>query len=258
MRQTCFNICCSRLRAAILGLAMALGGTSTQVQAESSEPLTFSLAQVTPWAYEDDQGESAGLLVEMVEELRERTGLPMEFRVRPHARAALELNEGTADFAPYFDSPIANRAGEPIAELVRVRYVIVGLRSHPGVESLSDLDGENVGYLSGTWYGEAFRDHEGFNKVEVRDVSHGVRLMRAGRLTALVASDVAIGGEYSPDGDGNGLYELMELGTGVGRIYRSRASNRTEAVPAIQSAMSEMAEDGTLEALFEDRYEPGD
>jgi len=220
--------------------------------------LTFSLAQITPWAYEDDQGESAGLLVELVQELRERTGLPMEYRVRPHARAALELNEGTADFAPYFDSPVANRAGEPIAELVRVRYLIVGLPDQPTMESLSDLDGENVGYLSGTWYGEAFRDHEGFNKVEVRNVSHGVRLMREGRLSAVVASDVAIGKEYSPDGNGNGLRELMELGTGVGRIYRSRVSERTEAVPAIQSAMSEMAEDGTLEALFGDRYDSGD
>lgn len=257
MRPTPFDTCRRRLRAVILGLAMAIGGATPQVHAEATEPLTFSLAEVPPWAYEDDQGGSAGLLVELVEKLRDRTGLPMEYSVRPHARAALELNEGTADFAPYFDSPTANRAGEPVAELVRVRYLVVGFPGQPTVESLSDLDGQNVGYLSGTWYGEAFRDHEGFNKVEVSDVSHGVRLMRAGRLTALVASDVAIGGEYSPDGDGNGLQELMKLGTGVGRIYQSRASDRTDAVPAIQSAMSEMAEDGTLEALFGDRYEPG-
>ena len=258
MRPTPFDTCRRRLRAVILGLAMAIGGATPQVHADATKPLTFSLAQITPWAYEDDRGEAAGLLVELVHELRERTGLPMEYRIRPHARAALELNEGTVDFAPYFDSPVANRAGEPIAELVRVRYLVVGLPGQQRVESLSDLDGENIGYLSGTWYGEAFRSYEGFNKVEVRNVSHGVRLMREGRLSAVVASDVAIGGEYSPDGDGNGLQELMKLGTGVGRIYQSRASDRTDAVPAIQSAMSEMAEDGTLEALFGDRYESGD
>lgn len=254
MHQISYHIRLTRLKAAVLGLSLALGG-HLQAHANPAEPLTFSLAEITPWAYENDQGEPAGLLVELVHELRERTGLSMEYRIRPHARAALELSNGTVDFAPYFESPVADRAGKPIAELGRVRYLVVGLPGQEPVESLSDLDGHNLGYLRGTWYGPEFDDYDGFNKIEVPSVTHGVRLMREGRLSAVVASDVAIGEQYSPDDEGNGLHKLMQLGTGVGRLYLSRESSRTDAVPAIQSAMSEMADDGTLEALFGDRYE---
>jgi len=255
VRQSGYNTRLSCLKVAILGMTLAFGGAITPVHAESKQPVTFSLAEVSPYAFEDDDGDYAGLLVDLIHKLRDRTGLPIEYRVRPHARTALELKEGTVDFAPYFDSPVANSAGEPIADVVEVQNLVVGLPDHSPIESLSDLEGENVGYLSGTWYGTSFQSYDGFNKVEVHNVRHGVRLMREGRLSAVVASDVAISDRYSPDEEGNGLRKLMVLGTGQGKIYKSRESERTDAVPAIQSAMSEMVEDGTLEALFDDRYE---
>ena len=219
----------------------------------SPEPVRFSLAEVDPWAGVNDNGEPYGLLVKLVEELAERTGIPMDYHVRPHSRAALELREGTVDFAPTFRAPHLEEIGEPVAPLVEVRRLVIGLADRAPIESLDELAGATVGYLSGTWYGKTFESHEGLNRMPVKNFSHGLSLLKRERLQAVVATDIAVSSRHS-NGDAD-LRVLMELEEGVGMIYQSHRSQRDDAARAIQDAMDSMARDGFLEELFSDRFE---
>ena len=246
------------LRALLYGalvLLVSLGSVALQANPPSSEPVTFSLAAIEPWAERTQEGERRGLLVDLVEEIRSRTDIPIRYQVRPHSRAILEMEEGYADFVPTFVAPGINKIGKPVADLLEVQVLVLGRADDEPVDSLDELEGENVGYLSGTWYGHTFAINEAIRKVPVNNVAHGLRLLNRERLRAVVASEVAIPAGFDPDGSGAPVRTLMRLDTLKGKVFMSRSSPREEAAEAIAAAIEGMHEDGTMERLFSNRYE---
>ncbi|KAA8976955.1 transporter substrate-binding domain-containing protein [Halospina sp. K52047b] len=246
------------LRALLYGallLLASLGSVALQAKPASSEPVTFSLAAIEPWAERTPEGERRGLLVDLVEAIRSRTDIPIRYQVRPHSRAILEMEEGHADFVPTFGAPGINQIAEPVADLVDVQVLVLGRASDEPIDSLNELEGENLGYLSGTWYGHAFAANDTIRKVPVNNVAHGLRLLNRERLRAVVASEVAIPAGIGPDGSSAAIRTLMRLDTLKGKVFMSRSSPREEAAEAIAAAIEGMHEDGTMERLFSNRYE---
>ncbi len=191
----------------------------------------------------------------MVEEIRHRTEIPIRYHVRPHSRAVLELERGVADFVPTFVSPGMARIGKPIAPILSLEVLVLGREKTESIESLAELEGENVGYLNGTWYGRAFANSDGIRKIPVNDVAHGLRLLSRGRLEAVVATEVAIPSGLQKGDVDTSVKALMRLGTVEGKLYMSRRTNREEAAASIASAMASMHEDGTMAGLFSNRYQ---
>lgn len=246
------------LRALLYGLFLVLAPLSAVAEKAdntSKEPVIFSLANIEPWAERTSEGERRGLLVELVEELRRRTEVPIQYQIRPHSRAVLEMQEGHTDFVPTFVAPGMNEIGKPVADLVEVKVLVLGRADEDPIEALSDLNGENVGYLSGTWYGHTFADNDKLQKVAVNNVAHGLRLLRRKRLRAVVASEVAIPAGVDLQHPQTQFRTLLRLATLQGKLYMSRASDRDEAAKAIAAAIESMHEDGTMARLFSNRYE---
>ncbi|MGM0435201.1 MAG: hypothetical protein ACQEQ1_11125 [Pseudomonadota bacterium] len=246
------------LRALLYGafvLLASLGAAALQAKPASAEPVTFSLAAIEPWAERTLEGERRGLLVDLVEEIRSRADIPIRYQVRPHSRAILEMEEGHAEFVPTFVAPGIKEIGKPVADLLDVQVLVLGRADDDPIDSLNGLQGENVGYLSGTWYGHTFTTNEAIRKVPVNNVAHGLRLLQRDRLRAVVASEVAIPAGFDPDGSGAPVRTLMRLDTLKGKIYMSRSSPREEAAEAIAAAIEGMHEDGTMERLFRNRYQ---
>lgn len=224
---------------------------------ESGNSVTFSLPAIQPWAEGTPDEGYKGLLVEMVKEIRRRTDLDIEFHLRPHSRAILELEEGAADFVPTFVAPGIAGLGKPVGDLASLDVLVLGRASDEPVDSLADLRGENVGYLSGTWYGRAFAENTSINKIPVNNVAHGLRLLKRGRLKAVVATEIAIPAGLGDDVNGSGIRTLLELDTVQGKLYMSRASQPQRAAEKVARAMESMHEDGTMAKLFRNRYEAG-
>ncbi|MGM0451110.1 MAG: substrate-binding periplasmic protein [Pseudomonadota bacterium] len=228
-----------------------------ETDSSRGDPVTFSLPAIQPWAERSPEGERSGLLVDMVEEIRDRTDIPIRYHIRPHTRAILELEEGHADFVPTFVAPGMARIGKPIAHILSLDVLVLGRADEKPIESLADLEGENVGYLNGTWYGRAFANSDSIRKVPVNNVAHGLRLLRKERLKAVVATEVAIPSGFKPDEADTPVRTLLTLGTVEGKLYMSRATRPEEAAAAIATAMEAMHEDGTMSALFSNRYQAG-
>lgn len=236
-------------------VAIASPTFASQQNSESAKPVVFSLADIDPWAREASNGEAEGLLVEIVKELRSRTGLPIRYHVRPHGRTLLELEEGIADFVPSFAAPRVKAIGDEVGHLVTARVLVVGRAEDEPVDALDELNGENVGYLEGTWYGEEFEENERIHKVPVKDVAHGVRLLKRDRLDAVIATEIAIPAGYDPEsGDNPSLEVLLELEPNEGKLYMSRKSSRDGVKDRIAEALESMHEDGTMERLFDERF----
>ncbi|MEQ6885991.1 transporter substrate-binding domain-containing protein [Salicola sp. Rm-C-2C1-2] len=245
-------------RALLYGLLLmlvSLHGVGQQVGSKPMEPVVFSLAAIEPWAERTPEGERRGLLVDLVEDIRTRIDIPIRYQIRPHSRAILEMENGDADFVPTFVAPGISEIGRPVADLVEVEALVLGRVDDQSIEALSDLNGENVGYLSGTWYGHVFAANEAINKVPVNNVAHGLNLLHRGRLRALVATDVAIPSGVDLSKERSPVRTLLSLETLQGKIYMAHTSSRDKAAQAIAEAMQAMHRDGTLERLFSNRYE---
>lgn len=239
----------------VSALALSTPVVAAQDGGDAEDPIVFSLADIDPWATETPDGEPKGLLVEIVKELRSRTGLPLRYHVRPHGRTLLELEEGIADFVPSFAAPSVESIGERVGHLVTARVLVLGSAGDESVDALSELNGENVGYLAGTWYGRSFEENDGIHKVPVNNVAHGVRLLKRDRLKAVVATEIAIPAGYNPESENNpSLKVLMELEPNEGKLYMSRKSHLEEERERIAEALKAMHEDGTMEKLFRERF----
>lgn len=164
-----------------VALILAIPGAEAQDGGDvSSGPVTFSLPAIQPWAEGTPETGYKGLLVDMVKEIRERTNLTIDFHLRPHSRAILELEQGAADFVPTFVAPGIAGLGRPVADIVSLDVLVLGRVSDEPIDALADLNGENVGYLSGTWYGQTFAESTAIHKVPVNNVAHGLRRSSAG------------------------------------------------------------------------------
>lgn len=240
---------------AVLVILAPLGSAAAEAGTGPPDPVTFSLAAIEPWAERTPEGERRGLLVELVEAIRERAAVPIRYQIRPHSRAILELEEGRADFVPTFMAPGINKIGRPVAELLDVQVLVLGRADDEPIDALRELDGQNVGYLSGTWYGHVFTANEAIRKVPINNVAHGLRLLQRERLKAVVASEVAIPAGFDPESGDTPVRTLLRLGTIKGKLYMARASSREAAAEAVSAAIESMHEDGTMTRLFSNRYE---
>lgn len=239
----------------IIGLSLSIPAYAAPEGGGAEEPIVFSLASIDPWAEEAADGEARGLLVDIVKELRARTGLPLRYHVRPHGRTLLELEEGVADFVPSFAAPGVEKIGERVGHIVTARVLVLGRAEDDAVDSLSDLNGQNVGYLAGTWYGRTFEKNDRIHKVPVNNVAHGVRLLKRERLKAVVATEIAIPAGYHPESeDSPALKVLLELEPNEGKLYMSRKSSQDKAKERIAEALKAMHEDGTMDELFKERF----
>jgi|AntDeeMetagen681_2_1112603.scaffolds.fasta_scaffold00047_26 ABC-type amino acid transport substrate-binding protein len=239
----------------VIGLALSIPAVAAQEGGDAAEPIVFSLAAIAPWAKETPDGEPQGLLVDLVKELRSRTGLPLRYHLRPHARTLLELEEGIADFVPSFAAPNVEKISDRVGHLVTVRVLVLGRAGDESVDSLAELNGQNVGYLAGTWYGSTFEENDRIHKVPVNNVAHGVRLLKRERLKAVVATEIAIPSGYNPESeDSPSLKVLLELEPNEGKLYMSRKSSLDQERKRIAEALKAMHEDGTMEKLFRERF----
>lgn len=228
------------------------------LMAEGELEADFVLPEVYPWAWEDPDGEARGLLVSMLDELDEMIAPIVSYRLRPLPRAILELQQGEAMFSTLYQAPEVDEAGEQVFELVTVDIVVIGVHQHTpmdGPTSLDDLDDEPVGFIHGTYYGEAFRAHEGIRRVGVRDMNHGLELMKQGRLTAMVGSDLTLAeafesGEIPEPGK---IKVLFQLDSNTGWVYRSRAVEHPEVEQAVVEGLQTLREEGKLESIFSPR-----
>lgn len=243
---------CARLFCVVtICLLFGLGGVKAdEPGAEyTANAVRFSIAEVPPWGYWDQQSEPAGMLVDLVRALADQLSEPVEYRLRPTQRTISELRHGDADFSVLFDAPAAQGVGERLAEVVRMRVLVLGLSDQLAIDALDDLQGRDVGFIRGAWYGTAFHDHEGINPVPVSDANHGLRLLEKGRVQALVVTEFAASvGLDSPTTDQ--LRILLELPEVTGSVYHSHRSQQPALASEMRELILDLRESGRLEQIF--------
>lgn len=233
------------------------GSTSGRPDSGSFEVVTFALPDVWPWAYEDEVGTARGSLVEVVQRLSELTGIPVETRVRPLRRGLIELESGAVNFSIVFQSPVLDTQAISIARVVEVDIMLAAMADtcYPltleALGSSNGPEGRGVGFIRGSYPGEAFAQNTEVEKVPVAVISQAVEMLSLGRLSAIMASDYVI----------LRTLQTMDLGTDVlryskhiadqaGVLYMSRKAQRPHAAEKFRMAISRMVESNELNQIF--------
>ncbi|WP_166263158.1 substrate-binding periplasmic protein [Marinobacter caseinilyticus] len=234
----------------VLSPAWVLSAESPERSAALSSAL-FATADVWPWAYTDDDGQPKGMLVEFTDRIAAIANIPVINHLRPHRRAIAELGSGESDFVVLFQSPTADATGICIARVVSVDIILATLAKKGPALSLESLTDESVGYIRGTYYGEAFENARQMKKVPVSNLGQAVDMLMLGRIDAVVSSDQAL---YHTLENKKIPSSRFQTDTVISKhkacLYLSRKSDHPEFRKSIQDAVRQLDENGELDELF--------
>jgi polar amino acid transport system substrate-binding protein len=220
------------------------------VSVASDEPVTFAIPDAWPWAYED-KGVPQGSLVDVVNRLSELSNVPVSFRLRPVKRALVELDAGAVNFSLLFQSPFLDARAINVAQVVQVSIMLAAPANTDYPLTLEALEGQRIGFIRGTYLGEAFRNDTGVNKVPVALITQAVEMLSIGRLSAILASDHAIlraleAMDLSPDV----LRYSNHIPGQRGALYMSRRASRPDVADRFRQAVAVMKQNNEFEKIF--------
>lgn len=218
---------------------------------KEQEAVTFSIPQVWPWAYEDDNGNVRGSLVAVADQLSAKTGIPVITRLRPLRRAIVELRNGDVNFSILFRNPELDAEAINVSAVTQVSVLLAAMAGTDYPLSLDKLRGKRVAYIRGTYLGEAFEKSTTVEKVPVHAISQAVELLSLGRIEAILGSDHNIYRTLSSLNMSRDELRYHEHVPGLeGTIYMSRAARRPEAARRFSAAIEQMEADGELQQIF--------
>lgn len=218
----------------------------------TSSPVRVATAEVWPWGYQTPNGGLGGSLADFYQRLFELTELSYRNRLLPHRRVFRELEDGQSDFAVLFESPESNRIADLVSPVVRVRVLLAARADHDIELALGGgMAGRSVGYIRGTYYGEAFAQDQTLEKVAVQDLRQAVEMLRLGRIDALVASDQAFFNTLKELQLAPELFKLdVVIAEQRGALYFSHQSDKAHLVPRFREIIRQMELSGELAEIF--------
>ncbi|WP_161785948.1 substrate-binding periplasmic protein [Halopseudomonas pelagia] len=213
--------------------------------------IAFMTADVWPWGYLDAEGQPAGLLSEFAERLAHVAELPLDNRVLPHQRLLAEFKRGQGDYTVVFKNPDLDNLADSLGEVLSADILLVANPEFVGNLTLAALDGKRVGYISGTYYGEAFQQNDKLIKISVYSLDQAIEMLRINRLDAVISSDIVFHHSLISQGlQPNAFrYEIHTRGQ-TAHLYVSRQATNKHIAPRLQLALEKMHQAGKLRTLF--------
>ncbi len=156
-----------------------------------AEKLLFVTSDQPPYVMSEN-GQPAGLDIDVIRELCRRLGVEAEIQVLPWKRALYHTEKGDADaiFAPRHTEERAKFLYYPSEPFIIERTVIlVPKGSGIKINSLDDLKGKVVGTVRGYSYDPKFDTEKGIEKVECNDDAELVKIFAKGRISLTAGSE---------------------------------------------------------------------
>jgi ABC-type amino acid transport substrate-binding protein len=240
------------MRAFVMSLLLpVLVLCSGQLRSSELQPAVFMTADVWPWGYLDETGRPAGLISELALRLGSLAGLPVENRVVPHQRLLRELRHGRTTFAVLFDNPLLNDHTENLGAVLHTNLLLMALETAPLQLSLEGLGAKRVGYIRGTYYGQAFEDDQKVIKVAVSDVDQGLRMLMLGRLDAIIISEIVLHHTLNALAiDPKRFAYSVHLQNNPGNLYMFHQPSDPSQGQRLRRALEQMRASGELERMF--------
>ncbi|WP_409522416.1 substrate-binding periplasmic protein [Nitrincola sp. MINF-07-Sa-05] len=242
-----------RVFAVLFALVLACPSLAAQNQIDATDAtLTFTTADVWPWGYKGENGEPAGFVADFVAELAVESGLQIDNQLSPHSRALIELSAGQVDLSVLYYSPAMDDIGINLGRVVTVPVLFVThKRDHRSIKFDELTAGHSIGYIRGTYYGDAFASMDDVTKVPVQYLDQAIRMLELGRIDGLLASDRAFFGTLKQLGLDVKNFQFDNIvNQQTAYLYMSHGSKRQFSESPLREALNRMRRDGRLASIF--------
>ncbi|MET4028173.1 ABC-type amino acid transport substrate-binding protein [Marinobacter sp. MBR-99] len=212
----------------------------------------FAIPDVWPWGFQDDNGHLQGSLIELTDRLSELSGVAIRAQLLPLRRVILDVTRGRAEFAFLFQSPDLDENTIPVDTVLQLNLMLMAMRDTDFPLTLEGLASKRVGYVRGTYLGEAFKADEAVLKVPVYNIRQAIDMVLLGRISAVLASDHNIATTIDAYDFPEEEFRLQEHVKGQkARLYMSPSSGNPEHARLFKEALQHMRENGELERIFQ-------
>lgn len=242
----------------LLLMALYAPNAFSQEADPESEAIVFMTADVWPWGYFDANAEPDGLISEFARRLADVAGLPLNNRVLPHQRLLVEFKRGQGDFTVVFENPKLNDVADSIGVVLKADILLVAKSDYTGELSLAALEGKRVGYISGTYYGEAFQHNDTITKIPVYNLDQAMEMLHIDRLDALISSDVVFYHSLKSQSlQANQFRYEVHARNQAAHLYMSHLATNRHLAPRLQAALEHLHQTGELRTLFYSQLRSG-
>ncbi len=239
------------LRLLLISLLITSCSAMGETETRSPAAPTFLIAEVWPWGYFDQNHEPAGLIKTFAARLSEHAGVEMNYRILPHQRVLADFRRNEGDYTMLFQNPEVDSFAERVGMVQVSDILLVTQRESQQSLTLGALAGKTLGYIGGTYYGEAFQADQSIVKLPLSSLDQAIRMLQLGRLDALITSDILLHHSLRQAQLDPGAFRAQVLTRGhEAFLYVSQGSRNAVHVPKVRAALEEMRDNGELDAMF--------
>lgn len=209
-------------------------------------------------------GSIGGIVRDFLDQVSQRSGCQFEYVPMPRARAFVMLGSGQIDIVPAATRTEERDRAGPFIALFSSRPALVALKTHtPAVLSVRDLiDSKLVlGTIRGFNYGAEYQqllDNPNFmaRVNEIRDAELAVRMLRAGRIDALLMAPTTIADTAAAVGilEQLTVTPVDGLPFSPGGMYLSTRALDPVDLRTLSKATQQLARQGAYTRLVEHYY----
>ena len=203
-----------------------------------------------PMGFRDDSGKIVGFDVDLAKEVIERLGKEVEFQPIDWSMKETELNSNNIDFI-WNGYTITEDRKEKVDfsdPYLNNRQVIVTL-ADSNIKSKSDLKGKKVGAQNESSEAELYASFDGGKAVTYEDNNQALMDLEAGRIDAVVADEILV--RYYIKLKGEDKFNVLDDDYGNEEYGIGIRKGDSKTVQAINNALNEMKEDGTMKEISE-------
>ena len=216
--------------------------------------LSMHLIRNAPTGYINKDGKIAGIHLEFLTALEDRSGLCIDKKLTPYLRARKSIHVGGHDGGIMVRSTELDVYIEPIVKLITLRTVIIP-KAGVSLSSYEDLSELMIGRVRGTHLNDIFDNDEKLTIVELLNYEHGLQLLKRGRIDAIAGSSLGLSiiGKFDMISDVNLLGKLV-LGEKELWLVLSKKSEKLNKIEQLKKAAQGLVDEGVFDKILEKYY----
>lgn len=228
-------------------LAVALA--MTLALSAKGETLTIVTIDGPPWGFIGTDGKPTGMMYEIGNRIAEEAGFRYTNRLRPYARTAIDIENGSADFILRFGNEQMARDAVPVATVLSMPVILVGPKG-TRFHNLSELHGKTVGVVRTSKYVELFDTNTAIRKYSVNDYVAMTKMLALRRLDAGVGSSLGLlYGAHMAGLKPDDLGVPLVLGRNDFVLFFSRKNAKPETIKALKDAVDRLTASGEIRQI---------
>lgn len=215
-----------------------------------AQGLKAAIFDIAPWGYRDKDGKIGGIQFEIIKAISNEMGEEIDIQLVPYKRMIENLETGVADFAIFYRSKTSEKSGEPIAKWGKLDIIVVGL-SGTEIHSYEDLKPLEIGVRLGGSFEPRFDDDTTLKKFSVDNYSHGIKLLMAKRVDAVIGTAATLYYEFQKQGVKlNQIGEPFFINSTEDWLHFSRKSTNQDKKEKLIQATNALVQNGTFDKIF--------